>query len=1185
MSMTQTNMPRPDDDRQTHRQLVDLVELTTYQLHRNKLITGSAAVEIGVVGFLTGAVIFDMLFPMPVALRVITWGLFWCVLLATLIYGVIWPTIRRPKPAEVALRMERTIGGMHNRLLTLLDLESRPADDPPKPVFVHRLIQQTRQKLTGYRIEHVADPTRMRRAVMIVAATLIVVMAMTLLSWDRLPTAMMRLMMPTANIPPVTWLQIQAPGDMEVLHGDPAMIVGQITRGQTDAMTLHLRDAEGVWTHYPMQPDTTPGPPGSDGAFMFRVNQVTSPFTYYLSAGRTWTPTYRISAVPRPLIEHVKLAIELPAYMKLSQRRTVSEDATLVEAPVGSTIHVESQVTGDVMRGELLLFEPQAVTEHQVVDTETVWFEDELPADATPQGRWRWSTARAYSGVRSFAFGWDREAFGFSTRLYPLTTPGDAHVFVYVWLDAQQPPNRLTLWWRTEDRRYGLTWGRRAGVTLDSKDRLEYAGPMPDVGRWVRLEAPVQKLTGARRAFKFEGMDYEIDTGRVTLDRPGFFERDERDVDTVKLTPTGRSSMGYLADRGVWTGQIPVAKDVHYSLRFYNTLDNASQARQPIPIKAVADAAPSVVIERPARDVVLPKADPMPIIARAFDDYGIAKLGIQVSARKDDFYTVRWLGSYDQPLTMRLLTTGLDPAAEKLRPGTAVFYRMVVEDRKGQAAYSEAYRLALAAEQEQSTEGVSEQPADLSQLEQMINDLMKLPLDLAEQAGDLLKALPEHMQGESGEQARREMTHPDGTPMTDDEIRQMFEKMDRQLSEQQRQQVDELNRQLDQQQYDAEQLARQLAEAAEQSRQSPQSGPREAEALQNMADRAKELAKQLDLPVKSQGDAGQLERVARAPLNESEQQQVGQMQQQMQRLRESRQNLAADPQKAQQQNEHVIAQQRGQQAASDLDTLRRELDQRQNANQQLREQVQQQQQADESTEPMTDQQKVQTQQQRSELADAAEQQMQADRKLLGEPASPPDDNTNEGAESSLDDVAQQLGEDAEKLGQTNQQATEARGEVGELLQQMSGQSPSDQRDTTSQTTQQSETQQMQQMLDSPRMKKLLAMAERVKGQADDSSQGGSPEGKSQGQTTAQSGQMGKTPEQPGGGGGGSDFSEGDNAGMLSDLVNDPQQRAALHRLPPNLRQPLLQGMQERGPEGYQPLIDAYYRQLTQEAAP
>jgi hypothetical protein len=39
--------------------------------------------------------------------------------------------------------------------------------------------------------------------------------------------------------------------------------------------------------------------------------------------------------------------------------------------------------------------------------------------------------------------------------------------------------------------------------------------------------------------------------------------------------------------------------------------------------------------------------------------------------------------------------------------------------------------------------------------------------------------------------------------------------------------------------------------------------------------------------------------------------------------------------------------------------------------------------------------------------------------------------------------------------------------------------------------------------------------------------------------------------------------------------------ASMYKLPPHLRQPLLDGMRDRVPEGYQPLIDAYYRQLSE----
>jgi hypothetical protein len=47
-------------------------------------------------------------------------------------------------------------------------------------------------------------------------------------------------------------------------------------------------------------------------------------------------------------------------------------------------------------------------------------------------------------------------------------------------------------------------------------------------------------------------------------------------------------------------------------------------------------------------------------------------------------------------------------------------------------------------------------------------------------------------------------------------------------------------------------------------------------------------------------------------------------------------------------------------------------------------------------------------------------------------------------------------------------------------------------------------------------------------------------------------------------------------------IDISKQAAGFYRLPPHIRDPLIQGLKEAAPEGYQPLIDAYYRQLGAE---
>jgi hypothetical protein len=42
---------------------------------------------------------------------------------------------------------------------------------------------------------------------------------------------------------------------------------------------------------------------------------------------------------------------------------------------------------------------------------------------------------------------------------------------------------------------------------------------------------------------------------------------------------------------------------------------------------------------------------------------------------------------------------------------------------------------------------------------------------------------------------------------------------------------------------------------------------------------------------------------------------------------------------------------------------------------------------------------------------------------------------------------------------------------------------------------------------------------------------------------------------------------------------DASRRAAIYKLPPRVRDPLLEGMRQRGPAAYQDVIDTYFRQL------
>ncbi|MBI1367717.1 MAG: hypothetical protein GC162_03595 [Planctomycetes bacterium] len=1244
------------------RALVELIDETAHQLRRHELISGSAFVELGAVGWLLFAVTLDMLFAMPVAMRVLVWAAFWIILLSALGYGVVWPTFRRRKAEEVALRIERAIGGMHNRLLTVLALDAANGQSRENPAFVARLIEQTRAKTADYRVEQVANPARMRRMVTGAGATVVLIVLMAALFSDRMPTALARIMMPTANLPPVTWLRIEAAGDLEVLQGEPVKIGAMITRGEAASLTLHLKPKGEAWVQYPM---------GSDSAtdFSFTLSAATGDYEYFVSGGKTWTPTYRIHAAPRPIVEDVKYAVLLPDYMKLPEPRIVSADAPRIEAPIGSTLRLSAKVGGEPVRGEMGLFEPKQVTTRKTIEQETVWFEDELPADAVTHGDWRWSTVRAFSGVKSFTFGWNREPFAFKTRLYPMSAAPESTLFVYVWLDPQSPPQRLIVSYLDNGNIDAVVWGAKLANASRERTRFVYAGPLPEGGQWTRLVVPLSMMIGdrSRQGVKLDGMSFEIDSGRAFIDRPGFFTSRGEDVQTTELLRLGQRSMDLDGKSGEWTGAMTIERDVQVGVTFYNKLDHASRTRKPMAIVAAKDEPPTVTVERPGRDVMLAEPAALPITARAFDDYGVGRVGIQLGVSENELHSVRWIETYDEPATMRLATTSIDPEAELLKPGASLFYRVVVEDRKGQSVSSAVYRLSIAAAPTASEADKGAPPLD--GLLKGLGELVSMPIKAVDAAASgLFKDLPDHLK--SADIKRDGFKHADGTPMSDEEIAALFKGIYNGLTDAQRQQLAQLNAQLDDQEKQIDDLAKQLAATSDQAKNSPLSAPGEDAALANMAQDAQAMAQQLDAKAVSEGEAAQLERLARTePLTPAQRDKLAAMQTQLQQMQAARGNLAKDPAAAQAQMKQVMAQQAARSASDQIADLQKQLQMRQHLLEQWKAQQQELAQQTENAPASKLDEISKTQKDLDEKAAelmAKNQQLLSDRprkadELPEAPWAPPgrvekvapvekdtpDPNkvkesaggdqqaqaakdeqkmkdsdwwdkpieaTQENRRTELDErfagrdrpverlpakegaagqaeqtprqrlrehqerARQELTENSEQLRGAMGQTDAAQQQLGPAMAAAQQQSRGESTGPSQQTGEAAakSTAQLQAALNSPDVQSALAMAQRAAGQA---AMTGSARGSATGPTNS------TTP--PGGRSFGSRGYTGkpgeiDESGVEAVGV-DGAKRAALYRLPPRVREPLIQGMNEHGPEGYQPLIDAYYRQLTREA--
>ncbi len=160
---------------------------------------------------------------------------------------------------------------------------------------------------------------------------------------------------------------------------------------------------------------------------------------------------------------------------------------------------------------------------------EVVWLEDEHPrARLNDEGRdrWRWveSGPAPRSGRRALASDRAPELHEviYTDLEAPLAIkPGD-RLFVWVWLDPEDPPTQVELQWH--DR--GAGWEHRASWGSDEIERKHPTktppvakGPLPPPGEWVRLEVAAAEVGLAGKIV--HGFAFSLHGGRAAFDGAG----------------------------------------------------------------------------------------------------------------------------------------------------------------------------------------------------------------------------------------------------------------------------------------------------------------------------------------------------------------------------------------------------------------------------------------------------------------------------------------------------------------------------------------------------------------------------------------------------------------------------------------------------------------------------------------
>ncbi|MBI3836481.1 MAG: PSD1 domain-containing protein [Planctomycetia bacterium] len=191
---------------------------------------------------------------------------------------------------------------------------------------------------------------------------------------------------------------------------------------------------------------------------------------------------------------------------------------------------LEGRVKAEVARATI---DPPSPNSSTGEPQEFVWLDDELPRMALPDGSegdasWHWVASPA--PVLSGRLACERTANGFAQHLFinskdRLTIATGDKLFAHVYLDPANPPQTIMLQFNDGTWEHRAYWGASAieGGTDKSPSRLPM-GPLPEVGRWVRLEVDAAAV-GLAVGDAVSGMAFSQYEGHVFWDKAGSINR------------------------------------------------------------------------------------------------------------------------------------------------------------------------------------------------------------------------------------------------------------------------------------------------------------------------------------------------------------------------------------------------------------------------------------------------------------------------------------------------------------------------------------------------------------------------------------------------------------------------------------------------------------------------------------
>ena len=309
---------------------------------RSLFWAGFAIVLIGFLAILVGESIIDMLNPLPSYVRAVLLAGIVGTTMYLLYKYLIKPVRASLTHRDVALNVEQSHPELEDRLVSAVQFGSRETDDPIEQHMLHRLVNDTTERIKGIDFKATIDRSRTRKFVGIATLVIAACGLIALLFPIETKTSLKRIFVPWEKTAPILTTKIEvSPGDARILTGKSLQIQATVTGKSAEKVVLNYHPKDAVLTEdnqESIQQINMVQNQEDKRNFAYEIFNIDADMEYFVVANETTSDRFTVEVFEMPRIDEVSVSYTYPEYTNL--KPIVQQGSGDIKAVVGSSAEI-----------------------------------------------------------------------------------------------------------------------------------------------------------------------------------------------------------------------------------------------------------------------------------------------------------------------------------------------------------------------------------------------------------------------------------------------------------------------------------------------------------------------------------------------------------------------------------------------------------------------------------------------------------------------------------------------------------------------------------------------------------------------------------------------------------------------------------------------------------------------------